>query len=233
MIAKGATEISKVCLGSDELSKVCLGTSVIWSHSAPVPFDAEVEYLGYNGNEYIDTGITPDQTIECEVTIMPTNNRVVSTGLFSARDSVQGGNPTIRSLDIWVNGQQVALNDDDYDSGWKNGLTYNQTCKIQINDRELYVNDTLIVQSGKTSTFSRTTTYGLLRCHYANDKWDTRSGSSGRLYYCKIWKGGVLVFDGIPVRVGQTGYIYDRISGNLIGNLGTDSFTLGPDKQGA
>ena len=36
--------------------------------------------------------------------------------------------------------------------------------------------------------------------------------------------------DLIPVRVGQTGYMYDRISGSFYGNAGTGSFTLGPDK---
>lgn len=47
---------------------------------------------------------------------------------------------------------------------------------------------------------------------------------------------GTLLFDGIPVRVGQTGYLYDRANpyggpnGNgLYGNLGTGSFVLGPD----
>ena len=33
----------------------------------------------------------------------------------------------------------------------------------------------------------------------------------------------------IPVRVGQVGYMYDRVSKTLFGNAGTDSFVLGPD----
>jgi hypothetical protein len=34
----------------------------------------------------------------------------------------------------------------------------------------------------------------------------------------------------IPVRIGTTGYMYDRVSGQLFGNAGTDDFILGNDK---
>ena len=36
--------------------------------------------------------------------------------------------------------------------------------------------------------------------------------------------------DFIPVRVGSTGYLYDKVSGQLFGNAGTGDFVLGPDK---
>jgi hypothetical protein len=36
--------------------------------------------------------------------------------------------------------------------------------------------------------------------------------------------------DLIPVRVGNVGYMYDKVSGKLFGNVGTGSFILGPDK---
>ena len=35
--------------------------------------------------------------------------------------------------------------------------------------------------------------------------------------------------DIIPVRIGNVGYMYDRVSGQLFGNAGTGSFVLGPD----
>lgn len=49
------------------------------------------------------------------------------------------------------------------------------------------------------------------------------------IYYCKIYDNGVLVRDFVPCRVGTTGYLYDRVSGDLFGNAGTGSFTLGGD----
>jgi hypothetical protein len=40
----------------------------------------------------------------------------------------------------------------------------------------------------------------------------------------------ILVRDFIPVRVGNVGYMYDKVSGQLFGNSGTGNFILGPDK---
>lgn len=35
----------------------------------------------------------------------------------------------------------------------------------------------------------------------------------------------------IPVRKGTTGYMYDRVTGKIFGNVGTGSFIIGPDKN--
>ena len=50
------------------------------------------------------------------------------------------------------------------------------------------------------------------------------------IYYFKAWdESDNLVLDLIPVRVGNVGYMFDRVSGQLFGNSGTGSFVLGPD----
>ena len=45
----------------------------------------------------------------------------------------------------------------------------------------------------------------------------------------KITQGGRTAFDGTPVRIGSVGYLLDKVSGQLFGNLGTGSFIVGPD----
>jgi len=40
---------------------------------------------------------------------------------------------------------------------------------------------------------------------------------------------GELILDYIPFRVGQVGYMYDKVSGTLFGNAGTGNFILGND----
>lgn len=55
---------------------------------------------------------------------------------------------------------------------------------------------------------------------------------TGKFYYAKIWDNGTLVRDYIPVRVGTTGYMYDKVSGQLFGNAGSGSFTYGNDVTG-
>lgn len=47
-----------------------------------------------------------------------------------------------------------------------------------------------------------------------------------------IWDGDILVLDLIPVRKGNVGYMYDRVSGQLFGNQGTGEFVLGKDVGG-
>jgi hypothetical protein len=44
-----------------------------------------------------------------------------------------------------------------------------------------------------------------------------------------ILKNGTIVRDFIPVRKGDVGYMYDRVSGQLFGNAGTGAFVLGSD----
>lgn len=51
-----------------------------------------------------------------------------------------------------------------------------------------------------------------------------------RIYRCSAHYDGIKVFDFIPVRVGTTGYMYDKVSGQLFGNAGTGNFILGNDK---
>ena len=56
--------------------------------------------------------------------------------------------------------------------------------------------------------------------------------AKAKVFSLRIFDTGTLVRDFIPVRVGTTGYLYDRASGALFGNDGTGSFGVGPDKNG-
>jgi hypothetical protein len=53
-----------------------------------------------------------------------------------------------------------------------------------------------------------------------------------RIYYVIVKDPNSLenVIDFIPVRIGNVGYMYDKVSGKLFGNTGTGNFILGPDK---
>ena len=50
-----------------------------------------------------------------------------------------------------------------------------------------------------------------------------------RLSSCYINHNGVRIYDMIAVRIGSVGYMYDRVSGELFGNVGSGTFILGPD----
>lgn len=50
-----------------------------------------------------------------------------------------------------------------------------------------------------------------------------------KLYSFKIRHKDTLLRDMIPIREGNIGYMYDKASGQLFGNLGSGKFILGPD----
>jgi hypothetical protein len=54
--------------------------------------------------------------------------------------------------------------------------------------------------------------------------------SKMKLYSLKFYKEGVAIFDLVPVRVGQVGCLYDKVSGELFENETSTPFILGPDK---
>ena len=56
--------------------------------------------------------------------------------------------------------------------------------------------------------------------------------SKSRIHYFRVYSfDDGLILDFIPVRVGDIGFMYDRISGKLYGNsFSSGNFILGPDK---
>lgn len=52
----------------------------------------------------------------------------------------------------------------------------------------------------------------------------------GKIYNISLYSDDVKLRDFIPVRIGTTGYMYDKVSKQLFGNAGTGDFILGPDK---
>jgi hypothetical protein len=50
-----------------------------------------------------------------------------------------------------------------------------------------------------------------------------------KLYSFSLSENGTQIMDMIPVRVGTTGYMYDKVSKTLFGNAGTGDFVLGND----
>lgn len=59
--------------------------------------------------------------------------------------------------------------------------------------------------------------------------WGYNATSKGKISRYIHVKNRDIVINLIPVRKGNTGYMYDKVSGELYGNTGTGSFILGPD----
>ena len=227
----GNTKIGQMYLGSTKIAEAYLGSTKVYevggSPTPPTPatYDSEIEYLAADGYQYIDTLVPSNSTIEFEVDYEIINNVSTSTGLLSFRLSTQ----STLSRAIWIKNGNVALNTNGADTGWK--TLANGRHLVTTNGVYLYADGYLLATAAKNNEYSYEGTIGLMRGKKADESsgWDTRVGVAIKLYSCKIYSQGVLAREFVPVRVGQVGYLYDKVSGNLFANAGSGDFVLGDD----
>ena len=57
MLNLGSQNVSKLYLGGTAISKAYLGSNLVWTATQPLPYDAEVDWIGATGGQWIDTGL--------------------------------------------------------------------------------------------------------------------------------------------------------------------------------
>lgn len=197
-----------------------------------LPYDAEVSYLQGDGVAYIETGIiaSSNTKFEIEVNVQSASG---SIGIIGART----GTYTDNLIAYYGSGGDNAWNWR-YGTQLKNFSHGGATGDFTVSNID---NVNVLVVSGSGSgtgnvsanaeTFTSVELY--LFC------WNKDDGTVGGVEYsdklkikkCKIWSGDTLVRNYIPVRVGTTGYLYDRVSRTLFGNAASSgAFVLGVDK---
>lgn len=227
MIVFGASDMTKAYVGSTEGSKAYLGDELVWGGSSPVlPYDSEVEYLASDSNAYINSGINGN------------NYYLRFTGHFMYTTHVNYGAIYGNYVSDNHNGTRLIL------SNASNKLISNLntkctttgntivTCTINVKHSFLANWSTVVIDSATTTVQNKTggTANNGNVCIFNRSMTNVISRNIGlKIYDFQIYDNGVLVRDYIPVRVGTIGYMYDKVSGELFGNAGTDSFTLGPD----
>lgn len=194
------------------------GTKFIGGHQ--IIYDAEIEYLRGTNPQYIDTGIIPNNS-----------TGVYAVGYkFAGSDSFMLGCRNNNSNTRWAIGKS--------NTGWYYGWnTYNNS-GIGGNPADIYLNyknDGLfkVTSTDGTKTMSLPSLsftpiynirlFGSAGVNANYTKWN------GAIYKVTITQGTEIIMDLIPVRVGNVGYMYDKVSGKLFGNNGSGSFILGQD----
>lgn len=228
MIAIGGTNIVKAYLGQTELANIAIGDELLLSSEpAPLPYDAEIEFLESTGTQYINTGFTNVGGCEIEVEYATTANSSGNTVAYGSRT-----NANTNTCASFSNDSTIILDFQKTD-------TNNNRISIsigQLGDRvktvgtlshgEIYVNGQLSISKNRKSSASFTLAQPLTLFKLNNTTWAL---SPLRLYHFKITKDSAALIDMIPVRVGTTGYMYDKVSKTLFGNAGTGDFVLGND----
>ena len=189
----------------------------------PLPYDAEIEFLESTGTQWIDTGIKTlsSSTVEVEAaaTVFKSNDIMFgsvgadASSLIRAliyNDGAKGNIISLQSGRYGVTNAFIA-----YDTAFHNYLITPTKAEV---DGKYFLATRSDNSLRNFLLFSFVTASGV------------KYGSHARISRCKIYHSDVLVLDLIPVRKGNIGYMYDRVSGQLLGNAGTGDFVIGPDK---
>lgn len=192
-----------------------------------VPYDTQVAYLESTGTQYIDTGFKPNQ----DTRIIATMQCVTSTSygrLFGSgtRNSL---NSIMIDYETGITGTLHVKYGNN--SNWTNvSSIYGdyETHTYDFNKNNLYI-DRKLVSSNTYGTFQSTSNLGIFTYINGNYVGQSTEFFIGRLYSFQIYDNDVLVRDYIPVRVNETGYLYDKVSKELFSNAGTGDFILGND----
>lgn len=203
-----------VALAAPVRSLVSARTSICTSSPSGQPYDCEIEYIENTGGSYIDLGIKPNNTTELRVDFKPMAKEadygypVLGVDYSAFNISCYYG----YLVYIYVKGKSI--------------------CSFSGGDRTRRV---LEIKDGIASVGSNAQEYSPpeFQCTRSCLLFATRK-PDGTLYKAakyRIFSCSIANLDLIPVRKGTVGYMYDRNSGRMFGNIGTGAFVLGPDKE--
>ena len=201
-----------------------------WSGKA-LPYDAEMEYLESTGRQWIDTAVQPSDKVQFSVWVDTVGRDMKLFGnsyYLGPWADISWFGSAYRSTKI----TQVAQT-------WDT-VTLEKSPKLLTVSRE---GDLFTASSWwAASNVGGIATSGTAVPLFAHiNPFGTKYGDNVvlgwsppsfhlRISFFKAWSNGDLIRDLIPVRKGNVGYMYDRVSGALFGNQGTGALIIGPDK---
>ena len=190
-----------------------------------LPYDAEVEYLESTGTQWIDTGKVLSSTgfaYDADILF----KRIDTCQVFGGRTVAD--NIEADSLSLFIVGGMWRF--DNFGSSISGPAVDTDTrYSVSLVDGKTTVNGVEMETPVPTGHSSGATVY-IFAGHRPQASGGVEFQSSIRLYSLKFYQYGVLAADYRPVRVGDIGYLYDRVSGELFGNAGTGAFIIGTDK---
>ena len=187
--------------------------------AAPLPYDAEVEYLESTGTQWIDTGIALTNASLADVTwvVEVTNFNDGSMGVF--------GQTQTASMYINFYARKIYMRNMRQSGGSFASISGFNT--IRFAGGNSYLNGTA-VETGIPLNANPTNSMFLFAYNRSNV---TRGFCEARVSSFVVKVSDVLIADFAPVRIGTEGAMYDRVSEQLFRNAGTGAFTIGPDKS--
>lgn len=187
-----------------------------------MPYDAEVEYLESDGNAYVDTGFTHNQDTRFVCRLNIPSDIGTWKNPFGSYGGASGSN---KFLCGEVNGSKKLAT--------RYAGSYHAFNISADGDHTFDLNKNVHKVDNTTYTYtsnSFASSYDTILFGVTDYSGNISVVLGIKIYYFKIYDNGVLVRDYIPVRKNGVGYMYDKVRGELFGNLGAGNFTFGPDK---
>lgn len=191
--------------------------------SESVPYDAKIEYLQATGTQFIEIPFgfynTDEVYIRASLDIdMDEDKFLVCANRWNDNRNRFGMVGRSRWTLCFAYGSRetnvTSLQPYTYNDGEFHNWVY-KNYKCNVTDLQLSLDVNNIAFGGETTN---------LRLFYGYN-----ANTSGKIAYYKQVKNGVVVIDLIPVRIGNKGYMYDKVNKTLFGNAGTGDFILGND----
>ena len=185
-----------------------------------LPYDAEIEWLGgdQTGSKII-TNIIADQYTSAKIEFMFADGANLEwPHVIRGDDSPSGATGR-----WWI---------PFYSYSYMMSLLYKSYTIISALKYESgvkYVGTYNALNSNKVCTVNGISVSINISSSYTGNTFIYLNTDRVKFYKLKLYDSNGVLFDGIPVRVGNVGYMYDKVSGQLFGNAGTGSFILGPD----
>lgn len=198
-----------------------------------LPYDAEIEYLESTvppSEAYIDTGINYNSLYAYEITFATGDFNNSIWGARITTNWMRKGNHTITYVShgrtcIYSSEINASSFVDFLYSNNKHTILYQQSETVLLYDgvgswNMSWITEDIVPLNTYLFGYNNAGNIGGARTNYLN------------IYAYKVKdKDGNLIQDFIPVRVGNVGYFYDKVSGELFGNSSTGEFVLGPDVE--
>ena len=192
-----------------------------------LPYDSKIEYLRVDetseGNPYINLNFIPsdfDNDIYCKFQYID-NPRDVGVDDWTIIAGASNANQSIISYGIHRG---------TYFTWVSNGQNSHSKCPTigsgNIHEVQLLHDGTFILDG--TSRFVEPDTAGNKNTVVARI-FNPHKNPCMIVYYLKWYKANKLILDLIPVRIGDEGFMYNKVDGTLFGNAGTGRFILGND----
>ena len=178
-----------------------------------LPYDAEVEWIDFNGGAGVDTGIVPTLTTITNINCCYNDNGDATSTMFAADDLGYVLRRVNKNLLAYSGGE------------WWNSsnVDFSVFANYSIRQDGVYKDGLNIIKNKLSKDQTQSLTIGIRRSQ------PSQVGGL-RVKAFSMSDNNETLRDYTLVRVGSVGYFYDKVSKQLFGNSFSGDLVIGPDK---